>query len=214
MTQKFKDPNDRVMKLITSDVLEEMLNVHDHYQNMKRAISADKSMPDKALSLVKEDFFDNIKNIVLEHQQWHKDRKNPSLKPKLKDGEEDSKGTSQEPERCERAVSLAKIKARAFSAVAQVSKSRRHRQAKLDSSDSDSGSGQGQGKAAKKKRTRETAAEPTERKRASRSRGNAQNEQKEEKSLHLSMPIIAEEEEETYDFIEAEFTATKRKRKR
>ncbi|XP_051051956.1 snRNA-activating protein complex subunit 1 isoform X2 [Phodopus roborovskii] len=215
VTQKFKDPNDRVMKLITSDVLEEMLNVHDHYQNMKRAISADKSMPDKALSLVKEDFFDNIKNIVLEHQQWHKDRKNPSLKAKLKEGEEDSEGTSQEPERCERAESLAKIKAKAFSAVAQVSKSRRHRQAKLDSSDSDSGSGQGKGKAAKKKRTRETAAERAGGKKASRSTGNVQNEWKEEKSLHLSMPIIAEEEEETgNDVSEAEFTAPKRKRKR
>ncbi|KAL6057532.1 hypothetical protein STEG23_023076 [Scotinomys teguina] len=200
VTQKFKDPNDRVMKLITSDVLEEMLNVHDHYQNMKHAISADKSMPDKALSLVKEDFFDNIKNIVLEHQQWHKDRKNPSLKPKLKDGE-DSEGTSQEPERCERAESLAKIKAKAFSAVAQASKSRRHRQAKLDSSDSDSGSGQGPGRAAKKKRSRETA-EPAGRRRPSRSRGNVQNEQKEEKSLRLSMPIITEEEEDT-DFSEA-----------
>lgn len=52
-----------------------MLNVHDHYQNMKHIISADKSNPDKALSLIKDDFFDNIKNIVLEHQQWHKDRK-------------------------------------------------------------------------------------------------------------------------------------------
>lgn len=52
-----------------------MLNVHDHYQNMKHAISADKSTPDRALSLVKEDFFDNIKNIVLEHQDWHKERK-------------------------------------------------------------------------------------------------------------------------------------------
>jgi snRNA-activating protein complex subunit 1 len=52
-----------------------MLNVHDHYQNMKHAISADKSMPDRALSLVKEDFFENIKNIVLEHQEWHKERK-------------------------------------------------------------------------------------------------------------------------------------------
>lgn len=52
-----------------------MLNVHDHYQNMKHVISADKSNPDKALSLIKDDFFDNIKNIVLEHQQWHRDRK-------------------------------------------------------------------------------------------------------------------------------------------
>lgn len=53
---------------------QEMLNVHEHYQNMKRIISTDKSKPDKTLSLIKDDFFDNIKNIVLEHQQWHRDR--------------------------------------------------------------------------------------------------------------------------------------------
>lgn len=215
VTQKFKDPNDRVMKLITSDVLEEMLNVHDHYQNMKHAISADKSTPDRALSLVKEDFFDNIKNIVLEHQDWHKERKNPSLKPKLKDGEEDGEGPSEEPERCERAVSLAKIKAKAFSAVAQVSKSRRHRQSKLDSSDSDSGSGQVQGKATKRKRTREPAEPAGRKQRPSRSKGDVPNERKEEKSLRLSMPVIAEEEEEESSdgLSKAEFTAPKRKRK-
>ncbi|XP_021058118.1 snRNA-activating protein complex subunit 1 [Mus pahari] len=212
VTQKFKDPNDRVMKLITSDVLEEMLNVHDHYQNMKHAILADKSMSDKALSLVKEDFFDNIKNIVLEHQEWHKEQKNPSLKPKLKDGEENGEGTSEEPERCERAVSLAKIKAKAFSAVVPVSKSRRHRQSKLDSSDPDSGSGQVQGRAAERKRAREPAG-PAGRKRSSRSKGNAPNERKEEKSLRLSMPIITEEEEDMDGFSKAEFTAPKRKRK-
>uniref|UniRef100_A0A9L0TE86 Small nuclear RNA activating complex polypeptide 1 n=1 Tax=Equus caballus TaxID=9796 RepID=A0A9L0TE86_HORSE len=156
VTEEFKDPNDRVMKLITSDVLEEMLNVHDHYQNMKHIISADKSNPDKALSLIKDDFFDNIKNIVLEHQQWHKDRKNPSLKSKVKDGEEKREGNSQESERCERAESLAKIKSKAFSVVVQASKSRRHRQVKLDSSDSDSASGQGQIKATRKKRSQDT----------------------------------------------------------
>ncbi|XP_051002967.1 snRNA-activating protein complex subunit 1 [Acomys russatus] len=202
VAQKFKDPDDRVMKLISSDVLEEMLNVHDHYQNMKHAISADTLTPDRALSLVKEDFFDNIKNIVWDHQQWHKDRKNPSLKPKLKDGEEHGESTSEEPERCERAASLAKIKARAFSAVAQVSKARRHRQTKLDSSDSDSGSGQVKGKAARRKRTRE-AVQPAGRKRSFRSKGNAQNEHKEEKSLRLSMPVITEEEGDTDGISEA-----------
>uniref|UniRef100_A0A805QKR2 Small nuclear RNA activating complex polypeptide 1 n=1 Tax=Macaca fascicularis TaxID=9541 RepID=A0A805QKR2_MACFA len=155
VTEEFKDPSDRVMKLITSDVLEEMLNVHDHYQNMKRVISVDKSKPDKALSLIKDDFFDNIKNIVLEHQQWHKDRKNPSLKSKINDGEEKMEGNSQETERCERAESLAKIKSKAFSVVIQASKSRRHRQVKLDSSDCDSASGQGQVKATRKKEKKE-----------------------------------------------------------
>jgi len=34
----------------------------------------------------------------LEHQQWHKDRKNPPLKSKVKDGEEKREGNSQESE--------------------------------------------------------------------------------------------------------------------
>ncbi|XP_053459162.1 snRNA-activating protein complex subunit 1 isoform X2 [Nycticebus coucang] len=211
VTEEFKDPDDRAMKLITSDVLEEMLNVHDHYQNMKHVISTEKSKPDKALSLIKDDFFDNLKSIVLEHQQWHKDRKNPSFKSKI-DGEEKREGNSQESERCERAESLAKIKSKAFSVVVQASKSRRHRQVKLDSSDSDSASGQGQTKAPGKKRSKETL-KPAAKKKPSRNRGNAQNANKEDKSLRLSMPVITEEEEENGSFSETEFTVPKRKRK-
>ncbi|XP_007530864.1 snRNA-activating protein complex subunit 1-like [Erinaceus europaeus] len=207
VTEEFKDPTDRVMKLTTSDVVEEMLNVHDHYQNMKNTISADKSNPDKALNLIKDDFFDTIKNTVLEHQEWHKDRKNPSFNSKDKDGEEKKEGKSQETERCERAESLAKIKSKAFSVVAQASKSRRHRQVKLDSSDSDSASGQGQTKETRKRRNKETS-KPKGRKLSSR--GNLQNIHKEEKSLRLSMPVITEENE---SFSETEFMAPKKKRK-
>ncbi|XP_036700309.1 snRNA-activating protein complex subunit 1 isoform X2 [Balaenoptera musculus] len=212
VTEDFKDPNDHVMKLITSDVLEEMLNVHDHYQRMKHIISADRSNPDKALSLIKDDFFDNIKNIVLEHQQWHKDRKNLSLKSTAKDGEERSEGNSQQSERSERAESLAKIKSKAFSVFVQASKSRRHRQIKLDSSDSDSASSQGQTKATRKRRNKETL-KPAGRKMSSRNRGDMQNVHKEDKSLSLSMPVITEEEEEDESFSETEFTAPKRRRK-
>ncbi|XP_006864696.1 PREDICTED: snRNA-activating protein complex subunit 1 [Chrysochloris asiatica] len=195
VTEEFKDPDDRVMKLITSDVLEEMLNVHDHYQNMKHVISADKSKPDTALSLIKDDFFENIKNIVLDHQQWHKDRKNPSLKSKVNDGEGARESSdAQESERCERAVSLAKIKSKAFAVVAQVSKSRRHRQVRLDSSDSDSASGQGQSKATKRKRNKE-ALKSEGKKVASRNKGDMQNINKEDNaSLRLSMPVITEDE--------------------
>lgn len=212
VTEEFKDPNDRVMKLITSDVLEEMLNVHDHYQNMKHVISADKSNPDKALSLIKDDFFDTIKNIVLEHQQWHKDRKNSSLKSKVKDGEEKGEGNSQESESCERAETLAKIKSKAFSVVVQASKSRRHRQVKADSSDSDSASGQGQIKAARRRRNRETL-KSVGRRMSSRKRGDVQNLQEEDRCLSLSMPVITEEDEENGGHSEAEVTAPKRKRK-
>uniref|UniRef100_A0A4W2FDG8 Small nuclear RNA activating complex polypeptide 1 n=1 Tax=Bos indicus x Bos taurus TaxID=30522 RepID=A0A4W2FDG8_BOBOX len=187
ITEEFKDPNDRVLKLITSDVLEEMMNVHDHYQRMKHVISADKSNPEKSLDLIKDDFFDNIKNIVLEHQQWHKDRK-----------------------RCERAESLAKIKSKAFSVVAQASKSRRHRQVKVDVSDSESG--QVQTKTTRKRKNKETL-KPAGKKVSSRDRDDMQNIHMEDKSLNLSMPVVTEEDEENESFSETEFTAPKRRRK-
>lgn len=50
------------------------MNIHDHYQKMKCVISADKSQPDKALSLIKDDFVVNLKDMTLEHQEWHKNR--------------------------------------------------------------------------------------------------------------------------------------------
>uniref|UniRef100_A0A8B9X511 Small nuclear RNA activating complex polypeptide 1 n=1 Tax=Bos mutus grunniens TaxID=30521 RepID=A0A8B9X511_BOSMU len=199
ITEEFKDPNDRVLKLITSDVLEEMMNVHDHYQRMKHVISADKSNPEKSLDLIKDDFFDNIKNIVLEHQQWHKDRKKPPLKLKVKGGEEKSERNSQQSERCERAESLAKIKSKAFSVVAQASKSRRHRQVKVDFSDSESG--QVQTKTTRKRKNKETL-KPAGKKVSSRDRGDMQNIHMEDKSLNLSMPVVTEEDEENESFSE------------
>ncbi|NXC96695.1 SNPC1 protein, partial [Certhia familiaris] len=72
--EEFKDPSNRVSSLITSDVLEELMNIHDHYHKMKCVISADKSQPDKSLSLIKDDFVVNLKDITLEHQEWHQNR--------------------------------------------------------------------------------------------------------------------------------------------
>ncbi|XP_072485504.1 snRNA-activating protein complex subunit 1 isoform X2 [Notamacropus eugenii] len=131
VTEEFKEPNDRVMKLITADTLEEIMNIHDHYQEMKQIISADKSQPDKALSLIKDEFLVNIKNLVLEHKQWHEDKK-VSVKVKSEDDQREKEGSSQELEGSERAGALAKIKSKAYSVVTQASKSRRHRQVKLE----------------------------------------------------------------------------------
>uniref|UniRef100_A0A8C6ZVF7 Small nuclear RNA activating complex polypeptide 1 n=1 Tax=Nothoprocta perdicaria TaxID=30464 RepID=A0A8C6ZVF7_NOTPE len=72
--EEFKDPSNRVNSLITNDVLEELMNIHEHYQKMKCVISADKSQPDKALSLIKDDFVVNLKDITLEYQEWQQKR--------------------------------------------------------------------------------------------------------------------------------------------
>uniref|UniRef100_A0A8B9BAD8 Small nuclear RNA activating complex polypeptide 1 n=1 Tax=Anser brachyrhynchus TaxID=132585 RepID=A0A8B9BAD8_9AVES len=72
--EEFKDPSNRVSSLITNDLLEELMNIHEHYQKMKCVISADKSQPDKALSLIKDEFVVTLKDITLEHQEWQQKR--------------------------------------------------------------------------------------------------------------------------------------------
>ncbi|NXH41478.1 SNPC1 protein, partial [Dicaeum eximium] len=144
--EEFKDPSNRVNSLITNDVLEELMNIHDHYQKMKCVISADKSQPDKALSLIKDDFVVNLKDITLEHQEWQQNR-TILLKWLLPDVIFQycysririfSDWTLVSLQGSERANALARIKYRSYSAVVQVSKSRRHRQVQLESSESGS----------------------------------------------------------------------------
>ncbi|NWR74676.1 SNPC1 protein, partial [Centropus unirufus] len=135
--EEFKEPSNRVNSLITNDVLEELMNIHDHYQKMKCVISADKSQPDKSLSLIKDDFVVTLKDVTLEHQEWQQNRMKLFLNPK-ETGETSSRKEEEtllESEGSERASALARIKYKSYSAVAEASKSRRHRQVKLESSE-------------------------------------------------------------------------------
>ncbi|XP_001511006.2 snRNA-activating protein complex subunit 1 isoform X2 [Ornithorhynchus anatinus] len=205
--EEFKEPQDRVTKLITSDVLEEMLNVHDHYQKMKCAISAEKSKPDRALDLIKNDFVGDVRSVVLEHQQWLQDRKKSASATRGSvDVTDETEGSSQESEGSERAKALAKIKSKSYSAVAQASKSRRHRQVRLESSDSVLD------KKTKKqlKDTGNTKSLKSAGKRSSRAKGGPQPMKQESAPAYLSMPVIAEEEEEGSQSSDAEFPTPKR----
>ncbi|NXX31254.1 SNPC1 protein, partial [Nicator chloris] len=138
--EEFRDPCNRVNSLITNDVLEELMNVHDHYQKMKCVISADKSQPDKALSLIKDDFVVNLKDITLEHQEWQQNRVKVFQDVKETEETEDKKKeeTLLKSEGSERASALARIKYRSYSAAIEVSRSRRHRQVQLESSEAGS----------------------------------------------------------------------------
>ncbi|NXG50610.1 SNPC1 protein, partial [Psilopogon haemacephalus] len=136
--EEFKDQSNRVNSLITNNALEELMNIHDHYQKMKCVISADRSQPDKALSLIKDDLVVNLKDITLEYQEWQQNRMKLFLNAKetgeiLNKKEEE---TLLESEGSERANALARIKYKSYSAVVEASKSRRHRQVKLESSES------------------------------------------------------------------------------
>ncbi|XP_062433035.1 snRNA-activating protein complex subunit 1 isoform X2 [Rhea pennata] len=189
--EEFKDPSNRVNSLITNDVLEELMNIHDHYQKMKCVISADKSQPDKALSLIKDDFVVNLKDITLEHQEWQQKRMKLFLNAKEDDEIPNRKeeGTSLASEGSERASALAKIKYRSYSAVAEASKSRRHRQVKLESSDS--GSDYGKSQSRSKKNTKRQQA--TRNRDSAKIQGEMQT-MKETVNRHVGMPVITEED--------------------
>ncbi|NXX91380.1 SNPC1 protein, partial [Centropus bengalensis] len=153
--EEFKEPSNRVNSLITNDVLEELMNIHDHYQKMKCVISADKSQPDKSLSLIKDDFVVTLKDVTLEHQEWQQNRMKLFLNPK-ETGETSSRKEEEtllESEGSERASALARIKYKSYSAVAEASKSRRHRQVKLESSETGSNYGKSPSRSKKNSRT-------------------------------------------------------------
>ncbi|KGL81036.1 snRNA-activating protein complex subunit 1, partial [Tinamus guttatus] len=178
--EEFKDPSNRVNSLITNDVLEELMNIHEHYQKIKCVISADKSQPDKALSLIKDEFVVNLKDITLEHQEWQQKRMVDAKEADeiLNRVEE---GTSLASEGSERANALAKIKYRSYSAVVEASKSRRHRQVKLESSDSGSDYGKSQSRSKKSS------------KRPQMARSDMRT-MKETVTRHVGMPVITEED--------------------
>ncbi|NXS90374.1 SNPC1 protein, partial [Erpornis zantholeuca] len=187
--EEFKDPSNRVNSLITNDVLEELMNIHDHYQKMKCVISADKSQPDKALSLIKDDFVVNLKDITLEHQEWQQNRMKLAQNAKATDETENKKEeeTLLDSEGSERANALARIKYRSYSSVVEVSRSRRHRQVQLESSEEGSSRGKSPG------RSRKTRGRPQPaRKGSSEVRGEMEV-AKETVTRHIGMPIIIEE---------------------
>ncbi|KAM4666281.1 snRNA-activating protein complex subunit 1 isoform 1-T1 [Amazona ochrocephala] len=188
--EEFKEPSNRVNSLITNDVLEELMNIHDHYQKMKCVISADKSRPDKALSLIKDDFVSTLKHITLEHQEWQQNRMKLFLNAKETDEMLNKKeeGNLLESEGSERANALARIKYKSYSAVVEASKSRRHRQVKLESSESGSNYGKSLSRSKKASRRPQLA-----RKRDSLGIKGEMQVGKETVTQHIGMPIITEE---------------------
>uniref|UniRef100_A0A8C3V6H4 Small nuclear RNA activating complex polypeptide 1 n=2 Tax=Catharus ustulatus TaxID=91951 RepID=A0A8C3V6H4_CATUS len=204
--EEFKDPSNRVNTLISNDVLEELMNIHYHYHKMKCAISADKSQPDKSLSLIKDDFVANLKDITLEHHEWLQNRMKLFQDAKETDKIENKKKEEAllASEGSERASALARIKYRSYSAAIEVSKSRRHRQVQLESSESGPSCGKSPSRSKKPSRRPQPA-----RRRGSSETGGEMQVAKETVTQHIGMPIITEE-----DTDEGEVSLPKRRRLR
>ncbi|XP_067894880.1 snRNA-activating protein complex subunit 1b [Heterodontus francisci] len=140
VNENFREKSNLVSELITVDVLEEIMNIHEHYQTMKHMISANKTQLDKALSLTRGDFVSELKNITVEFQQW-KANKNAKLtdQPEISASEDDE---SKKQKGSSRAQTLADIKSKSYNCAVKASRSRRHRQIKIESSESGSDWGQ------------------------------------------------------------------------
>ncbi|KAM4014313.1 snRNA-activating protein complex subunit 1 isoform 2-T4 [Anomaloglossus baeobatrachus] len=132
--EEFLEKKDRVADLMTPESLEEIMNIQEHYQKTKCHLSSDKSQPDKTLSLIKEDFTDNLQSLVEGYHFWKQEKR--ALRTQTDDEQE---GTSQESESSERARHLAQIKSKTYSAVTQAVKSRRHRQVELVTNSTEAG---------------------------------------------------------------------------
>ncbi|XP_078090363.1 snRNA-activating protein complex subunit 1b isoform X3 [Mustelus asterias] len=141
VNENFRERPNLVSELIAVDVLEELMNIHEHYQTMKRMISANKTQLDKALSLIRGDFVSELKNLTVEFQQWQVNKgtkltEEPGSLGSEQEGSEEQKGSN-------RAQTLAKIKSKSYNSTVTAPRSRRHRQIKLESSESGSDWGRG-----------------------------------------------------------------------
>ncbi|KAJ8288965.1 hypothetical protein COCON_G00016240 [Conger conger] len=129
--EEFRDRPARVKELITSDTLEEIMNVQEHYEKLKAAISATPGQPDPAISLINKDLGTSLQNTVTGYQKWldgMAGKKNESGDAVADPGE----GTSQQGESSRRAELLASIKSKSYGQLVEASKSRRHRQVEMD----------------------------------------------------------------------------------
>ncbi|KAK7148257.1 hypothetical protein R3I93_012555 [Phoxinus phoxinus] len=119
--EEFVDPSSRPQELITTDVLEEIGNIHEHYEGMKKSIFAE---PDPNLNLIQQNLVPKLNGAILTYSSWQWNRTESEQQQDAGEGP-----SNQESSR--RAQLIASIKSRSYGQVAEASKSRRHRQTQL-----------------------------------------------------------------------------------
>ncbi|XP_062850990.1 snRNA-activating protein complex subunit 1b [Trichomycterus rosablanca] len=124
LCESFVDRPSRPQELISSDMLEELANVHEHYEGLKKAVSVQPDQSD--LNLIKQNLEPRLRNSVLTFYNWQQNQTN-------QDDGDAGEGTSSQDESSRRAQLLASIKSRSYGQAVEASKSRRHRQIELTS---------------------------------------------------------------------------------
>ncbi|XP_028847941.1 snRNA-activating protein complex subunit 1b [Denticeps clupeoides] len=120
--ESFIDPPVRPQELMNNDSLEEIANIHQHYEELKAAISAEPGKANSKISLVQQDLVSKVRNRLTAFAHWQKSERETE-----KAAEEDSEETMQMQECSRRAELLASIKSKSFGQPIEVSRARRHR---------------------------------------------------------------------------------------
>ncbi|XP_063040248.1 snRNA-activating protein complex subunit 1b [Engraulis encrasicolus] len=122
----------RPQELVTTEMCEEISNIHQHYKQLKTFVLA--KHPDADLNLV-PNLVPKLLNAVEDFSTWQNDQRAAAAGDEQSDSCKDEPSTSstinQQMESSKRADLLASIKARSYGQVAEVSKARRHRQGEL-----------------------------------------------------------------------------------
>lgn len=118
--EEFVDPPSRPQELVTTDVLEEIANIHEHYEGVKKAIFTE---PDPNLNIVQQNLVPKLNGAVLTYSSWQMNRA-------TSEQQDAGEGPSNQ-ESSSRAQLLASIKSKSYGQVIEASKFRRHRQTEL-----------------------------------------------------------------------------------
>ncbi|XP_018583022.1 snRNA-activating protein complex subunit 1b [Scleropages formosus] len=134
--EEFRERPQRVKDLISMDTLEEVMNVQQHYEKMKAAISATPGQLDSAINFIRKDLVSQLRSTMMEYHKLEEQQSRDTV-PKSGDGDNAAgEGSSEQQECSQRAQLLASIKSKSYGHVLEASKSRRHRQVEMDTSGS------------------------------------------------------------------------------
>ncbi|KAF4099406.1 hypothetical protein G5714_019532 [Onychostoma macrolepis] len=135
VNEEFRDRKNRVTKLASIEMLEEIANVHGHYERLKKSSVP----PSSGVTLLNLTYL--FQKCAFEYQQWQD-------KIAAEKDNKSKKETTQKSESSSRADMLAAIKSKSFGHVSKGTKSRRHRRVEMVTS----GSGTDQALFSQKKR--------------------------------------------------------------
>lgn len=145
--EEFKEEQSMLYDLFSTDVLEQLAAVHQHYHHMKVAMENQKNisrggketdMPAKSLDVIQQDLVPSITKAVIHYQEKRKTVLNTKKHTAETESEDEHEGDySVFLHIGEGSSRQSSVKSKAYKKLAKSSRSRRHRQTQEDSSETE-----------------------------------------------------------------------------